>query len=258
MIASQTNMAGFWKSVAENVTGGRNIFISYRHEYSAGDAGRLFDRLSAHFPGRVFRDVSGIEPGSNFADRIAHELSSCRVFIVVIGKRWINAVDESGTRRLDLPNDWVRIEIAKALERNILVIPLLTGGAQMPTSEQLPADLRPLTFRQAEVLNDDVYFDHHVKRLVECLEREVGSAQKLSPGPGNRHWIRNASIAVVALFTLLAIIGYANRPDVSTLSSPSASIPQTTSIAQRAPESTVELPSATRSPNTLEFPSATG
>jgi hypothetical protein len=207
-------MPAFWNSVAEGLGGSRNIFISfisYRHDDSAGEAGRLFDRLSSYFPGRVFRDVSGIDPGANFADRIDNELARCRVFIVLIGKRWLNAEDEHGRRRLDLDHDWVRIEVSKALQRNDLVIPVLTGGAPMPTAEQLPPDLQALAFRQAEILNDDVYFDYHVQRLVECLERYVGRARKLTGESKAKRWSRRIAIAAGGFVLLCALIGYAEK-----------------------------------------------
>ena len=45
----------------------------------------------------------------------------------------------SGARRIDDPADFVRLEIASALKRNIPVVPVLVQGAKMPTAAQLPA-----------------------------------------------------------------------------------------------------------------------
>jgi hypothetical protein len=45
---------------------------------------------------------------------------------------------------LDDPNDFVRIEIAAALQRNIPVIPILLEGATIPKAAELPEDLKEL------------------------------------------------------------------------------------------------------------------
>ncbi|MCW8949274.1 MAG: toll/interleukin-1 receptor domain-containing protein, partial [Sedimenticola sp.] len=87
------------------------IFISYRRDDSAGYAGRLYDRLAAHFGAeRVFMDVEGIDPGTDFVDAIERAVTSCKVLIVLIGHEWLEIDDGSGHRRLDDPNDFIRIE----------------------------------------------------------------------------------------------------------------------------------------------------
>ena len=56
------------------------------------------------------------------------------VVLALIGKHWLNSVDENGVRRLDKPNDWVRFELEEALGRqHIPVIPLLVQGARLPS-----------------------------------------------------------------------------------------------------------------------------
>ena len=57
------------------------IFISYRREDSRGDAGRLFDRLKAHFRGehKLFKDVDSLRPGEDFPVWIRETVPSCRV-----------------------------------------------------------------------------------------------------------------------------------------------------------------------------------
>jgi len=102
------------------------IFISYRREDTAGHAGRLFDRLTQHFgKGRIFMDVSDIEPGTDFVEAIDKAVGSCDILIVVIGREWLTCADPGGHRRLDDPNDFIRLEAATALKRNIRVIPVL-------------------------------------------------------------------------------------------------------------------------------------
>src|SRR5262249_27076475 len=108
------------------------IFISYRREDSAGYARALLTELERAFPKRVFMDVSAIEPGLDFLEVLEKALRSCKALIVVIGKGWLNATDELGRRRLGNRHDYVRLEVATALKRNIRVIPVLVGDATMP------------------------------------------------------------------------------------------------------------------------------
>jgi len=115
------------------------VFISYRRQETSGLAGRLYERLAARLSDdQVFMDVDTIAPGLDFAEVITEAVSTCEVLLAVIGPRWLDAKDEDGQRRLEDPDDIVRLEIAAALERNIRVIPILVEGAQMPRLQQLP------------------------------------------------------------------------------------------------------------------------
>jgi hypothetical protein len=148
------------------------IFISYRREDAAGYAGRLYDRLAAHFGDeRVFMDVEGIEPGADFFDAIERAVGSCEALIVMIGNEWL-ATDNAGHRRLDDPADFVRLETATALARGIRVVPVLVDGAVMPRADQLPADLAPLTRRQAVELSHKQW-DATTAELIRTLEKSL-------------------------------------------------------------------------------------
>ena len=104
------------------------IFISYRREDSCAYAGRLYDHLIEQFgKDRVFMDVDSIEPGVDFVEVLQNTVSSCDVLIAVIGQHWLTAADTEG-RRLDHPEDFVRVEISTALSRNVRVIPALVAG----------------------------------------------------------------------------------------------------------------------------------
>jgi hypothetical protein len=146
------------------------IFISYRREDAAGYAGRLYDRLAAHFGDeRVFMDVEGIEPGADFFEAIERAVGSCEALIVMIGNEWL-ATDSAGHRRLDDPADFVRLETATALARGIRVVPVLVDGAVMPRADQLPKELAPLTRRQAVELSHKQW-DATTAELIRTLEK---------------------------------------------------------------------------------------
>ena len=126
----------------------RAIFISYRRDDSEGEAGRLFDDLVKQFhESTVFMDVAAIEAGRDFRQAIDESIAGCGVVLVMIGPHWLDAADASGGRRLDDPGDFVRIETASALKRDIPVIPVLVHGARMPRADQLPGDLKDLAYR---------------------------------------------------------------------------------------------------------------
>ena len=109
------------------------IFINYRRQDSEGYVGRLYDHLARHFePTDVFMDVDSIPPGADFVTVLEEAVAACDVFIAVIGQHWITISDEAGTRRIDLWNDFVRIEIASALKQGKIVIPVLVERARMP------------------------------------------------------------------------------------------------------------------------------
>jgi hypothetical protein len=148
----------------------RSIFISYRREDAEGQAGRLFDDLSAHF-GRdaVFMDVAGIRKGVDFRRIIDEHVASCGVLLVIVGKRWLSATDSQGRRRLDDPNDFVRLETAAALSRDIPVVPVLVQDAVMPTEHELPDALKELAFRNGTELTH-ARWDSDVKLLIEDLK----------------------------------------------------------------------------------------
>jgi TIR domain/PASTA domain len=126
----------------------RDIFLSYRRDDSEGEAGRLFDDLVKHFgETRVFMDVAAIEVGRDFRKAIDASVAGCGVLLAIIGQNWLDAKNEAGQRRLDDPSDFVRLETASALKRDIPVIPILVHGARMPRADQLPDDLKDLAYR---------------------------------------------------------------------------------------------------------------
>jgi len=147
------------------------IFISYRRQDSSGHAGRLRDNLRAAFGAQVFHDVDGIADGEVFEQVLEKALTACDVAVVIIGRTWLTCTDEQGHRRLDDPEDWVRIETRMLLSRNIRVIPVLVGGATIPRTADLPEDLRALAKRQSRELRDTAW-DADVTALIERL-REI-------------------------------------------------------------------------------------
>lgn len=150
------------------------VFLSYRRDDGAAYAGRLYDRLAAEFgTGQVFMDIDQIEPGEDFVEVIETNIGVSTVLVVLIGRQWTSLVDQAGSRRLDNPEDFVRLEVDTALERGIRIIPVLVGGASMPLAQDVPQPLRPLTRRQAIELSD-LRFHSDVDHLIETIEKKAG------------------------------------------------------------------------------------
>ena len=143
------------------------IFISYRRNDSASNAGRIYDRLEGHFgQGQVFMDVDTIQPGLDFVEVVQEAVASCDALIAVIGREWLGASDDSGGRRLENPEDLVRLEIATALERDIRVIPVLVQETQTPLAADLPEDLKALARRNSVELSDN-RFRADIEQLID-------------------------------------------------------------------------------------------
>lgn len=165
------------------------IFISYRRADSRHAAGRLADDLAQTFGSRaIFRDIEGIDPGLDFTKSLEKALNECVVMLVLIGPRWLEQEDAEGRRRLDRPDDWIRLEVATALARDIRVIPVLLEDARRPQASELPADLQVLALRQTLEMSDSRWRGD-LQRLVEALQRvpelaPLAGAVASAPAPG--------------------------------------------------------------------------
>jgi len=151
------------------------IFISYRRDDTADVAGRICDALAKHF-GRehIFIDVDNLDYGV-FGDQIKSILSRCRVVLALIGPHWIDARDENGRRRLEQPDDWVRIELETALATpGIEIVPVLINTASLPRAEDLPENLRPLLAWQAARIRRDPDFHGDIERVATALRKTLG------------------------------------------------------------------------------------
>ena len=148
------------------------IFISYRREDAKYPASRLYEALKPYVGSPkddIFIDIDSIPAGVDFYDYLDNRVSECDVLLALIGSGWLEAKSSrTGKRRLDDPDDFVRIEIASALNRNIPVVPVLLDGAPIPYADDLPNDLKALTRRNGVPLQL-TSFETDVARLVDRL-----------------------------------------------------------------------------------------
>lgn len=172
-----------------------NIFISYRRDDTRADARSVDQRLRRRFGAdRVFLDVDTIQKGRDFRKGLAEALESSTVMLAMVGPSWLGTPDDNGRRRIDDPNDFVRLEIGSALKRDIAVIPVLVGGARMPLDTALPEDIRGLVYRQAAIVTHENF-----ARDMDGIERDI--AELIGDRAGGRSVgrVAAAGLAVLAL-----------------------------------------------------------
>ena len=170
------------------------VFLSYRRGDAGGYAGRLTDALLQRLGARsVFHDVTAISPGEDYTVAIDRALVDSDAALVVMGPGWLTVTSPQGARRLFEPGDYVRLELATILRRDIRAIPVLVGGARLPKAAELPDDLQALAQRQAVELHDETWHDD-VEGLIRSLRGEPAV-----PGTRRRRWLA-AGIALIALF----------------------------------------------------------
>jgi TIR domain len=180
------------------------VFVSYRREDASGHAGRLYDALAEKFGDEnVFMDVDTIQVGADFTQAIASAVASCDALIALIGRDWATVTDEAGRRRIDDPDDFVRLELETALERDVAVIPACVRGASFPEESELPPSLAPLARRQGTDLRDTAWRDD-VRRLIARLEGIVRPAGRPAWWR-SRRWVAALAAAVLLIVVAAAV-----------------------------------------------------
>lgn len=189
------------------IVGVFDIFVSYRKKDALFGVATVHDRLTRRFgDDRVFFDDLAIEPGAEYPDQIDAALNEVCVLVVLIGPNWL--VDPTGVRLLDREGDWVRREIRHALQRRIPIIPVLLDGVLLPSSDELPSDVRLLTRRQVvecrpRTLRADL------DRLEASIARWVPEEPPMTAERRTRWWRVGVVLLVIAL---LFVDGDSPRP----------------------------------------------
>ena len=166
-------------------TDGPRVFISYRRSDCQPQANGLYDGLSHRLPSAsVFMDIDSIPPGADFERHIRREIEICDLVLVLIGDNWLDSSADGSTRRIDAPDDFVRLEIESALASpRVKVLPVLVEGAEMPRAADLPETIRPLARLNAMEL-DDRRWTADLRRLtttVETLTQRPGASSVATP-----------------------------------------------------------------------------
>ena len=155
------------------------VFISYRHDDTPAYARDIRRRLEARYgKHRVFMDLDSIPLATrDFRERINEAMASSSALVAVIGRDWLTEADSSGRPRIQNPGDWVRAEIAAAIQMKKVVIPVFVEGAAPPSADDLPEPLKPLAYIQG-LKTSEQDWDYHLTRLISTIEDNT----ELRPG----------------------------------------------------------------------------
>jgi hypothetical protein len=173
------------------------VFVNYRRDDERATAARIRDRLAATFgASNVFMDVDNLMAGQRFDKELERALAETDVFVAVIGPRWLELLTE---RQASGERDYVRDEIVGALQRGIVVIPVLVERTPLPHHDALPEDIRDLILHQKHIVTHE-RFGRDVEDLVEAIRFGRRAAR---PGTGKTGAaIRWAGAVVLALLVL--------------------------------------------------------
>jgi hypothetical protein len=152
-----------------------HIFLSYRRSDSQDVVGRIYDRLTARFGReRVFKDVDNIPLGVPFPDYLRKTLEGVQAMLVVIGPGWLTAATPGGSRRLDDPQDLVRLEVETGIALGKPLIPLLLSNTAMPSARDLPPTMQALISHNGLPVRPDPDFHLDLDRLIIRLAELLG------------------------------------------------------------------------------------
>jgi hypothetical protein len=156
------------------------VYLSYRREDGEHIAQQIAERLGEHFA--IVGDTSAVQPESAVLE--------ADVVVAVIGARWTDGLRR---RRSDGSPDAVSAELAAALRRGLLVVPVLVGGAGMPSRSELPETLAELAGKRAVIVGtDSVTFDSF--QLISEIERRAPKVHRESSSPENKDALRQRRI----------------------------------------------------------------
>ncbi|MEV0850655.1 toll/interleukin-1 receptor domain-containing protein [Streptomyces sp. NPDC049954] len=122
-----------------------DVFVNYRTGDEESAATMIARELSRRFGDeRIFFASNSIAPGHRYPVELVRAVEESEALLAVIGPRWTEVRGPDGRPALEAEQDWTRREIQTALDRGILVIPVLVGKATRIDLAVLPEDLREL------------------------------------------------------------------------------------------------------------------
>jgi hypothetical protein len=181
------------------------IFISYRRDDAPGDARGIYERLGRSFgEGKVFMDVDQLLAGQRFDRELDKALAECDVLIAVIGSRWMDLLSECTQHG---KRDYVRDEIAAALQREIIVIPVMMGREAnmppLPRAQDLPENIRDLVLYQKHNIAHES-FGRDAAHLIAALQSLLRERR------GPRRWRALAVAGLSGLAVTGVLLAYSS------------------------------------------------
>lgn len=140
-----------------------DIFLSYRRKGGFETAKHLFDLLTRDGYSVSF-DIDTLRSG-DFDTALLGRIDQCTDFILILDRE---AFDRTLDPAFERNKDWLRIELAYALEKGRNIIPvMLSGFTEFP--DNLPADIAAVE-RKNGPKYDQYYFDAFYAKLLRFLD----------------------------------------------------------------------------------------
>jgi hypothetical protein len=151
------------------------VVIVYRRADSAAIAGRIYDRLVAHY-GRdaVFMDIYSIPLAADWREEVKLMSLNGGALIALVGPQWLGRLAD-GRACIDDIDDPVRAELESALDAHVPVFPVLVEGATMPRTAELPDSLKVFSNINAAIIATGREFDAQVARLIGSIDQHLAS-----------------------------------------------------------------------------------
>lgn len=183
-----------------------DVFISYRRDGGESTAKILRDKLTEQGY-RVFLDVESLRSG-DFNTKLYSVIDECADFLLVLSP--------GALERCQREDDWVRLEIERALEKEKNIIPIMLRGFSFP--KELPASMDKLRYKNGLQTNYQ-FFDAFIEKLESFLKAKPSGVKRVARHPAYKR------ILLIIAVVLLAILGGIR---IATLSHDSAeAYPQT-------------------------------
>jgi formylglycine-generating enzyme required for sulfatase activity len=201
------------------------IFISYRRDDAPGSAALVAEHLSRVFGApSVFMDVDNILAGQRFEQELRTALAACDVFLAVIGPRWLDLLK---AKRVARDRDYVREEIAAALARGVVVIPVTVERAGLPHQKELPSEIAALVSHQKHTISQE-HRSRDLDDLITAIKATRRSPEIITTLPWN--WIAMGGAATLLVVAAIGLFlsGSGGPTQVSNLSQAAAIGPDTT------------------------------
>jgi hypothetical protein len=145
-----------------------DVFVSYRRDRDAQTARLVRSELQRRGYS-VFLDVDDLRPG-HFDEALLKRIREAPNFIVILS---VGSLD-----RCTIQDDWLRREIACALDNNKKVIPIMMPGFNFPLMQDLPEEIQSIQVHHGVNYSHE-FFDAMMKKVVDYLGAPDAAERKV-------------------------------------------------------------------------------
>lgn len=188
------------------------IYVMYRPEDSRKSSQQILEILNSTFGAPNVKQPNY----SGYLDvyQIEREVQQSDFLIVVIGRYWIDIVDEGGMNLLRDVYDPVHMAIATAIRAKKMMLPILVDGGAFPNRNQLPPELRGLALLEPLKFDDEKTLKKELKArlsqptslIPDFLRKPVKTSVILSPKTPDK-WREYLRLGVLPTMAVILIVG---------------------------------------------------